>query len=117
MFTHLHAEWVVALVFLAAIVRLHTEHAAWCATGVVAVSYLCKGLKHVFKQKRPEGSKKKDPGMPSNHATGILYCSAYASMGVLDSSKEAWPSWPAACEVAALYGTGCLLVSWQALRG
>eukprot|EP00199_Chlamydomonas_sp_CCMP681_P004558 CAMPEP_0119107960 /NCGR_PEP_ID=MMETSP1180-20130426/12634_1 /TAXON_ID=3052 ORGANISM="Chlamydomonas cf sp, Strain CCMP681" /NCGR_SAMPLE_ID=MMETSP1180 /ASSEMBLY_ACC=CAM_ASM_000741 /LENGTH=124 /DNA_ID=CAMNT_0007093513 /DNA_START=63 /DNA_END=434 /DNA_ORIENTATION=- len=85
-----NSKWLVAAAFLGSICRLPQEEALWCASGAVGVSYSCKALKKVIREPRPPGSMKPlhDPGMPSNHATGIMFWSTYMA---LECGREGTP--------------------------
>uniref|UniRef100_A0A7S0WXY9 Phosphatidic acid phosphatase type 2/haloperoxidase domain-containing protein n=1 Tax=Chlamydomonas leiostraca TaxID=1034604 RepID=A0A7S0WXY9_9CHLO len=96
-----NSKWVASLVFLYGISQLGRAHACWCALGVIVLSYACKGLKHVIRQPRPPGSRKKDPGMPSNHATGIMYCAGYYAATAHDLTPLRVATHAAAVSVAA----------------
>eukprot|EP00124_Ichthyophonus_hoferi_P003931 Ihof_evm4s382 gene=Ihof_evmTU4s382 len=62
---------------------------------ILSIGALCNaGLSKVFKytilQSRPNGTLKRDPGMPSSHAAGLFFFATYLSMGILQANKSSF---------------------------
>lgn len=72
---------VVALVSAFTVTR--RLHWMWATAGFFLVDLLCRVLKHVINQPRPEGSYRDGPGMPSEHAATSAFLAVDLSLHIL----------------------------------
>eukprot|EP00775_Hariotina_reticulata_P007501 gene7501-7711_t len=101
-------KWVVSAVVTGVLLWQHNAAAAWCVVGAVFSSFLCKVMKHIINQQRPENARKRDPGMPSSHANSLNFLSVYAAM-----SLHHYCSSQAAASALALFTLGVgVFLTW-----
>ncbi|KAL5704699.1 dolichyldiphosphatase [Ranunculus cassubicifolius] len=76
------SKWLVAGIFVVAILWKHDAEVLWASMGCVLNSYLSIVLKKVINQERPStlGS---GPGMPSSHAQSIFFAVVYAILSMV----------------------------------
>lgn len=77
-------------------------------------------LKYVLNHSRPDGAPKKDPGMPSTHATALASLGASACLGILAGPGPAVYRWTAASCLGALSSflvSISLLLHWDHQEG
>ena len=71
-------KWVVsATVFASLIVRRFDSLTQWYIVGGVVTAIVCRFLKFAINASRPGSSYRKDPGMPSSHASTLGFLSVF----------------------------------------
>eukprot|EP00878_Enallax_costatus_P010240 GHUV01010690.1.p1 GENE.GHUV01010690.1~~GHUV01010690.1.p1 ORF type:complete len:299 (+),score=103.24 GHUV01010690.1:436-1332(+) len=96
-------KWTVSAAVFGVLVWQHNEFAAWAVIGAVLSSFICKVLKHVINQQRPDNAQKSDPGMPSSHANSLNFLSVYAALS-MDYHTRSHPAAVAAAISTVMLG-------------
>ncbi|WIA11742.1 hypothetical protein OEZ85_011837 [Tetradesmus obliquus] len=105
-------KWTVSATVFAVLLWQHNEYAAWCVVGAVFSAFLCKVLKHVIRQERPDQAQKSDPGMPSSHANSLNFLSVYAALSLNYHTR----SHPTAVALAVCSVTLGVFLTWLRVR-
>ena len=84
-------KWVVsAAVFLSLVARRFDAIAQWYIIGGVVTAIVARFLKFAINASRPDASYRKDPGMPSSHASTLGFLSVFPFLMMLETSRGAW---------------------------
>ncbi|WCJ24967.1 Phosphatidic acid phosphatase (PAP2) family protein [Euphorbia peplus] len=78
------SKWVVSVIFVGVLVWKNEAESLWIAMGSVINVIICKTLKRVLNQDRPDPTLKSDPGMPSSHAQSIFYILVAISLSIIE---------------------------------
>mmetsp|Transcript_26535 Transcript_26535/g.68495 ORF Transcript_26535/g.68495 Transcript_26535/m.68495 type:complete len:204 (-) Transcript_26535:116-727(-) len=82
-----HTRYVVSFAAFVALVVGNDSSTTICVSGAIANAICNKVLKRLIAQRRPPGSPLHDPGMPSSHATSLLFFCAYLTAVLLRSTR------------------------------
>lgn len=82
-------KWVVsATVFASLVARRFDSLTQWYIIGGVVTAIVCRAAKFAINASRPDTSYRKDPGMPSSHASTLGFLSVFPHL--MMSSSWAW---------------------------
>jgi dolichyldiphosphatase len=84
-------KWVVSATVLASLVaRRFDTLTQWYIIGGVLTAIACRFLKFIINASRPDTSYRKDPGMPSSHASTLAFLSMFPYLMMTSSSSPGY---------------------------
>ncbi|CAD7700261.1 unnamed protein product [Ostreobium quekettii] len=100
-------KWIVSSLVFAVLVWNPNFKSAWWVSGAIINSFVCKTLKLVINETRPESSRRREPGMPSSHANSLAFLSIFSALALYSER-----SIPGTTVVAATIVASAMFLSW-----
>jgi len=84
-------KWVVSgAVFASLVVRRFDSLTQFYIIGGVVTAIVCRAAKFAINMSRPDTSYRKDPGMPSSHASTLGFLSVFPYLMMMSTASGAW---------------------------
>eukprot|EP00899_Mesostigma_viride_P022458 jgi/Mesvir1/3397/Mv25886-RA.1 len=77
-------KYAVASTAFVILLYQHDVAGCWWFVGSAVNVALCKAIKVTVNQSRPAAARKRDPGMPSSHASSLGYLGTYLALSILE---------------------------------